>query len=116
MSSAHSIMHFTHINNLPGILASGCLQADNLVDRSSALKVEAADLDIKAVRKSAQVSADDPDRRRRRMAEFLVHHRVPIECFTAIVVRRDTLKEQVEGLLASSGVDIPVFADPSWYF
>ena len=55
MSSAHSIMHFTHVNNLPGVLVTGYLQADNLVDRSSALKVEAADLDIKAVRKSAQV-------------------------------------------------------------
>jgi hypothetical protein len=211
MSSAHSIMHFTHINNLPGILANGFLQADNFVDRSSALQVEAADLDIKAVRKSAQVplapygcvadyvpfyfaprspmlyklhkggvpnytggqdplvylvssaetvaasgasfvfsdgncastvtyfgsdlaqiesvvdwevmraqmwanTADDPDRRRRRMAEFLVHHRVSIECLNAIVVRHDTLKEKVDGLLASSSVDLPVFAKPSWYF
>jgi len=50
------------------------------------------------------------------MAEFLVHHRVPIECLNAIVVRHDTLKERVEGLLASSSVDLPVFAKPSWYF
>jgi len=50
MSGTHGIMHFTHIGNLPGILAAGCLQADNLVDRSSALKVEAADLDVKAAR------------------------------------------------------------------
>jgi hypothetical protein len=55
MSSTHFIMHFTHISNLPGIFASGCLQADNLVDRSSALQVEAADLEIKTVRKSMQV-------------------------------------------------------------
>ncbi|HXL96363.1 MAG TPA: DarT ssDNA thymidine ADP-ribosyltransferase family protein [Streptosporangiaceae bacterium] len=55
MSSAHSIMHFTHVDNLPGILAAGCLLADSLVDRSSALQVEAADLDIKAVRKRTRV-------------------------------------------------------------
>ena len=55
MSSDHFIMHFTHINNLPGIVASGCLQADNVVDRSSALQVEAADLEIKTIRKSMQV-------------------------------------------------------------
>lgn len=211
MSGAHDIMHFTHLSNLPGILASRCLQADNLVDRSSALQVEAADLDIKAARKSVQVplapygcvadyvpfyfaprspmlyklhkggvpnytggqdplaylvssaeavgatgasfvfsdgncaatvtcfssdlaqiesvvdwevmraqmwanTADDPDRRRRRMAEFLVHHRVPIECLSAVVVRSDTMKEQVKGLLASSGVDLPVYAKPAWYF
>ena len=211
MSSDHFIMHFTHINNLPGIVASGCLQVDNVVDRSSALQVEAADLEIKTIRKSMQVplapydcvadyvpfyfaprspmlyklhkggvpnytggqdplvylvssaeavaasgacfvfsdgncaatvtcfssdltqidsvvdwevmrsqmwanTADDPDRRRRRMAEFLVHHRVPIQCLSAIVVRRDRMKEQVEGLLASSGVDLPVVAEPTWYF
>jgi hypothetical protein len=55
MSNAHSIMHFTHVKNLQGILAAGCLQADSLVDRSSALKVEAADLEIKAVRRRVQV-------------------------------------------------------------
>jgi hypothetical protein len=211
MSSTHDIMHFTHISNLPGILAIKCLQADNLVDRSSALQVEAADLDIKAVRKSAQVpcapygcvsdyvpfyfaprspmlyklhrggvpnytggqdplvylvssaealaasgalfafsdgncasavtsfggdlsqlesvvdwevmrahmwanTADDPDRMRRRMAEFLVHQRVPVDCLGEIVVRRATMKEQVEGLLASYGVDLPVSVKPGWYF
>ena len=41
-------MHFTHVRNLPGILEAGCLQADSLVDRGSALLVEAADLGIKA--------------------------------------------------------------------
>lgn len=61
-------------------------------------------------------TADDPDRRRRRMAEFLVHQRVPVECLNAIVVRRDTMKKQVERLLASSSVDLPVFIKPSWYF
>lgn len=61
-------------------------------------------------------TADDPDRRRRRMAEFLVHHRVPIQCLSAIVVRRDTMKEQVEGLLTASGVDLPVVVKSTWYF
>lgn len=55
MSNAHSVMHFTHIDNLPGILAAGCLRADNLVDHTSALKVEAADLDIKARRKRMRI-------------------------------------------------------------
>lgn len=49
------IMHFTHVENLPGILAAGCLQADSLVDRSSALRVEAGDLAVKARRKQRRV-------------------------------------------------------------
>jgi hypothetical protein len=47
----HRIMHFTHIRNFPGILTAGCLQADSVVNRTSALQVEAADLGIKATRK-----------------------------------------------------------------
>lgn len=61
-------------------------------------------------------TADDPDRRRRRMAEFLVHQRVPIRCLSGVVVRDDTMKQQVAELLASSGVGFPVSAEPSWYF
>jgi hypothetical protein len=211
MSSPHSIMHFTHLNNLPGILAAGYLLADSLVDRSSALKVEAADLDIKEARKRVRVplapygcvadyvpfyfaprspmlyklakggvanytdgqdplvylvssaetvassgasfrfsdgncasavttyandhtllesavdwevmkaymwanTADDPDRMRRRMAEFLVHRRLPISCLAAITVRRDTIRQQVNVVLAAHGVALPVMVRPDWYF
>jgi len=49
------IMHFTHVMNLPGILAAGCIQADSLVDRSSALRIEAGDLNVKARRKQRRV-------------------------------------------------------------
>jgi hypothetical protein len=210
MRRAHRIMHFTHVDNLPGVLAAGCLLADSLVDRSSALRVEAADLDIKADRKRMRVplaphgcvadyvpfyfaprspmlyklhkggvpnykggqdplvylvssaeavvagasfvfsdgncasavtqfasdlaqiesvvdwevmnatmwanTADDPDRKRRRMAEFLVHQRVPLGRLSGIVVRRDTMKAQVNKLLASNSIYLPVRTQPSWYF
>jgi hypothetical protein len=206
-----SIMHFTHVKNLPGILAAGCLQADSRVDRSSALKVEAADLDIKARRKrmgigiepygcvadyvpfyfgprspmlyklakgsvpnytdgqdpliylvsSAEAvdasgvsylfsdgncastvtryandltmlgslvdweviraikwanTADDPDRMRRRMAEFLVHERFQVEWVSEIAVRHVTMQRQVNGLLAAYDVELPVAVRPGWYF
>jgi hypothetical protein len=48
-------MHFTHVTNLSGILTAACLQADSLVDRSSALRVEAGDLEVKARRKQRRV-------------------------------------------------------------
>jgi hypothetical protein len=204
-------MHFTHVKNLPGILEAGCLQADSLVDRSSALRVEAADLDIKERRTYKQIgiephgcvadyvpfyfaprspmlfklwkgsvpnytegqepliylvssaeivaasgarfvfsdgncaskvtqvandltriesvvdwevmkagmwanTADDPDRMRRRMAEFLVHERFPARWVHEIVVRSASMKRQVNGVLADYGVEIPVLARAHWYF
>jgi hypothetical protein len=48
-------MHFTHVRNLPGILAAGCIQADSHVDRSSALQVEVGDLNVKTRRKQRLV-------------------------------------------------------------
>lgn len=205
------IVHLTHVRNLPGILAAGCLQADSQVDRRSALAVEAADLGIKASRRTLAVSvppfgcvadyvpfyfaprspmlyklakggvltytegqdpliylvstiktiadarlrwlfsdgncaatvtqlfndlgllssvvdwqimralmwnntADDPDRMRRRMAEFLVHERVPVSCLVGIAVRTQGTKKQVESLLAASGVQLPVWVRRGWYF
>lgn len=210
-SPRHLIMHFTHIKNLPGILDAGCLQADNRVDRRSALRVEAADLGIKAARKMIRVSlapygcvadyvpfyfaprspmlyklakrsvstyvhgqdpliylistveavthaglrclfsdgncavavsrmsddlslldsmvdwevirarmwsntVEDPDRMRRRMAEFLVHERVPINLLAGIAVRTPEALAQVTDTLASRNVNLPVRVRPGWYF
>lgn len=204
-------MHFTHVRNLPGILTAGCVEADSLVDRSSALQVEAADLNVKARRKHRSVlvppfgcvadyvpfyfaprspmlltlakgnvptysggqdpliylvsstgqtataglpclfsdgncassltqlfgdltlldsvidwetmtarmwanTPDDQDRMRRRMAEFLVHHRVPVACIDLIVVRRETMKREVVAILGAYSSDIPVEVRPWWYF
>jgi ssDNA thymidine ADP-ribosyltransferase, DarT len=205
------ILHFTHVTNLPGILAAGCIQADSLVDRASALRVEAGDPSVKARRKDRRIPSapygrvadyvpfyfaprspmlltlakgnvptyqegqdplvylvsytdtaastglpclfsdgncasaltsvfndlavlesavdweimtarmwantpDDQDRVRRRMAEFLVHQRVPIACISQIVVRHETMKRQVETILAAHDSSVPVAVRPWWYF
>jgi hypothetical protein len=204
-------MHFTHVRNLPGILEAGCLQADSLVDRGSALLVEAADLGIKAERKKIRITlapygcvadyvpfyfaprspmlfklakggvptytdgqdpliyfvstveavvqaglrylfsdgncasavtqvsgdlallesmvdwavmrariwsntAEDPDRMRRRMAEFLVHERVPLRCMAGIAVRTEQMRERVDKTLTAHGVTLPVRVRPNWYY
>lgn len=211
MSDVHRIMHFTHVRNLPGIFKAGCLRADSLVDRVSALKVEAADLDIKERRKRMRLgiapygcvadyvpfyfaprspmlyrlanggvanytagqdpliylvssaeavaakgvtflfsdgncashvtrvaddlawldslvdwqvmnsrmwanTAEDPDRMRRRMAEFLVHRRFPVECLSEVAVRSGTMKKLVNRLLTDQGIDVPVKVRADWYF
>jgi hypothetical protein len=207
----HAIMHFTHVRNLVGILANGGLRSDNTVDRDESLQVEAADLGIKASRRTIRIprppfgcvgdyvpfyfaprspmlfklskgsvpnyqerqtplvyllstvrtvaragarclfsdgncahsvteifddlaqldtavdwevmrahmwnnTAEDPDRMRRRMAEFLVHEHVPIECLTEIAVRTRAMRTQVEQQLAAGNIDLPVRVRAHWYF
>lgn len=205
------IVHFTHVRNLPGVLAAGCLRADNQVDRRSVLAVEAADLEIKRSRRTIRVglapygsvadyvpfyfaprspmlyklakggvptytegqdpliylvstvgaiaaaelrwlfsdgncaatvtqmfddpglldsvvdwplmaarmwnnTADDPDRMRRRMAEFLVYESVPLSCIAGIAVRTQGMKDQVDRFLTAGTVRPPVRVRPGWYF
>ena len=47
------------------------------------------------------LTPDDQDRMRRRMAEFLVHQRVPVSCISLIVVRHEIMKGQVGAILAA---------------
>jgi hypothetical protein len=61
-------------------------------------------------------TADDPDRMRRRMAEFLVHKRVPIACLAEITVRSKIIEQKVESILAACSVGLPVRVRPSWYY
>jgi hypothetical protein len=75
----------------------------------------AVDWEIMASRMWAN-TPDDQDRMRRRMAEFLVHQRVPVACVSQIVVRRETMKRQVEAILAAHNSSIPVAVRPWWYF
>jgi hypothetical protein len=61
-------------------------------------------------------TAEDGDRMRRRMAEFLVHERLPIGCVAEIAVRTDAMNEQVDAILATQGVSLPVRVRAGWYF
>ncbi len=54
-SADRLIMHFTHVRNLPGILATGYVHADNHVGERSRLAVEAADLEIKTSRRAIRI-------------------------------------------------------------
>jgi enamine deaminase RidA (YjgF/YER057c/UK114 family) len=61
-------------------------------------------------------TADDPDRMRRRMAEFLVHERLPVSCLLGAVVRTPGMKAEVEALLATHEVPLQVAVRPNWYY
>lgn len=61
-------------------------------------------------------TAEDPDRMRRRMAEFLVYEEVPVGCLVGIAVRSQCVKEQVEDMLSAHATALPVRVEPGWYF
>ncbi|MFF5447134.1 DarT ssDNA thymidine ADP-ribosyltransferase family protein [Streptomyces sp. NPDC012888] len=59
---------------------------------------------------------EDPDRMRRRMAEYLVHERVPVEAITQLAVRGPRYAEDVRVMLRAHGVPATVDVRPAWYY
>lgn len=56
-----------------------------------------------------------PDRRERRMAECLVHGRVPFDAFGAIVVHNKQQEANVEAALNAAGIALSVHVRADWY-
>lgn len=59
---------------------------------------------------------DDPDRMRRRMAEFLVHERVPWEVFAEIVTMTERTAGAVRDTVGRLGLGTRVRVDRGWYY
>lgn len=59
---------------------------------------------------------DDPDRMERRMAEFLVHDRAPLEVMLGIAASSEAQKTTVERLLEETGRSVRVESRPGWYY
>jgi len=58
----------------------------------------------------------DPDRQRRRMAEFLVHHEVPLPAIRQIGTYSDAYGARARSILAESPLAERVFVRPTWYY
>lgn len=58
----------------------------------------------------------NPDRKRKRQAEFLVYKEVPLSLFSEIAVINSVKKIQVEQKLADASVSMPVIVRPNWYY
>lgn len=56
------------------------------------------------------------DRMEKRQAEFLVKGQVPLASFTRIGVISDEKADIVRDIMASFGVNLPVYTMPDWYF
>jgi hypothetical protein len=61
-------------------------------------------------------TVDDGDRMRRRMAEFLVHERLPVEALSEVATYDREHADHVRGLLEAASVDLPVTVRREWYY
>jgi len=59
---------------------------------------------------------EDGDRRRRRMAEFLVQGQLPASAIQLIATRSEARLVEVDEILGASGVEIPTACRPEWYY
>ena len=59
------------------------------------------------------VTPETPDRMRQKQAEFMVKNFVPCNCINKIYTYTDKRKKEIENILASLGLDIPVEIDKS---
>jgi hypothetical protein len=61
-------------------------------------------------------TADDPDRRRRRGAEFLVREALPFELVHELGVYDASVSPVVAGIAADVGRDVAIRIRANWYF
>lgn len=61
-------------------------------------------------------TADDPDRRRRRMAEFLVHGALPLELVTELAVYDESVASHGVESLREAGSTLSIAIRREWYF
>jgi len=61
-------------------------------------------------------TADDPDRKRRRQAEFLIHEFFPMECVIGIAVNKVSTVAKVRNLLGQLAESIQVKAKSGYFY
>jgi ssDNA thymidine ADP-ribosyltransferase, DarT len=59
---------------------------------------------------------EEPDRKERRMAEFLVRDSVPFEAIRQIGVKTEAMASRVRQILSTIGNSPQVFVTPEWYY
>lgn len=59
---------------------------------------------------------EDPDRKRRKQAEFLVYNEIPLSAIVAFVVYNDNAKSIVLAKFAETGYNGNIFVKPKWYY
>jgi len=59
---------------------------------------------------------DDPDRKRRKQAEFLVLNELPLTALVAVGVYNETVRNEILAKFAVHNLTCNVFVKPNWYY
>lgn len=59
---------------------------------------------------------EDPDRKRKKQAEFLIHNQLPFSMILAIVVYNENAKSIVSAKLAANNISCNVVVKPNYYY
>lgn len=59
---------------------------------------------------------EDPDRKRRRQAEFLVYKKLPWDMIEMIALINNEVKAQVEEIILNAHQKHPIKVKPNWYY
>ncbi|MBK8196500.1 MAG: DUF4433 domain-containing protein [Lewinellaceae bacterium] len=59
---------------------------------------------------------EDPDRQRRKQAEYMVKEQVPVDCIAYILAYSENTKQKIQSLLQEAGVEIPVKISKRAYY
>ena len=105
----------THIDRVATACPDICFTDGHAKDRLTAFFNNLSDLDRvdwDVVEKSFwQSTEDDPDRMRRKQAEFLVKNYVPLNCLSGIIVFDTTSHGKVAEMMRESGIILPIHID-----
>ena len=105
----------THIDMVTQACREYCFTDGHAKDRLTMFFNSLSDLDKVdwgvVEQKYWSSTEDDPDRMRRKQAEFLAKSHVPLSCISGIIVLDDSAAEKVQIIQKAIGCNLPVHID-----
>lgn len=102
-------------SRIPFVFTDGHAIKEFTLFRNSIQDLNIVDWDIMK-QKYWNITPDDNDRMRRRMAEFLVHNHFPVGLITSIGVKNEQKAQEVKEILDKFAKTLNVNILPEWYF
>lgn len=114
-SQSEIVYIVSHIDTIIKVCSEWCFTDGHAKDRLSTYYNRVADLvqvDWPTVEdKYWKSTEEDPDKMRRKQAEFLVKGHVPVECFSGVIVHDEAVAARVKTIEKKLEIALPVHVD-----